>query len=447
MSKVSVKPQTAPAFDPNTPRYWDERDLEQELTRQFEACHGCRMCVNYCGAFPDLFARVDRDIETRGAEGSERLDNADFRSITELCWQCKLCYIDCPYTSDQGHEWVLDIPRLLMREKLVRARRDGVTLQEKFLGEPGRLGAMSAGPMAPLVNWVNEQALFRKVNAKALGISEKFPLPAFAPQKFETWLDKHKPDREAGKRGTVAIFATCLADYNFPEIAKSAVRVLERNGFEVVRPSQECCGIPNLDGGDLESAKAKARFNVQSLLPMVEAGHAVVVPGPSCSYTIRKEYPELLGTAEAKLVANRTFDLMDFLDKLDRKGEMNREFVSPSEGFSGFGKVAYHAACHLRAQKIGTPGARLLGLLPDTEVEIVAKCSAVDGTWGMKEQYYEMGKKYAQKLKRGIENAEAELVVTDCPLSGRRILQETGSAPKHPIEALAEAYGFKSEAP
>ena len=76
------------------------------------------------------------------------------------------------------------------------------------------------------------------------------------------------------------------------------------------------------------------------------------------------------------------------------------------------GKIAYHAACHLRAQKIGTPGARLLGLVPDTEVEIVEKCSAVDGTWGMKAQHYEMGRTYAQKLVRGIESATPALVVT-----------------------------------
>ena len=64
-----------------------------------------------------------------------------FQSITELCWQCKLCYIDCPYTPDQGHEWLLDIPRLLMREKAQRAKRNGVTAQDKALGEPGKARA------------------------------------------------------------------------------------------------------------------------------------------------------------------------------------------------------------------------------------------------------------------------------------------------------------------
>ena len=63
----------------------------------------------------------------------------------------------------------------------------------------------------------------------------------------------------------------------------------------------------------------------------------------------------------------------------------------------------------------------------------------------MKAQHYEMGRKYAQKLVRGIENAEAKLVVTDCPLSALRIQKENAVTPLHPMEALAGAYGLALE--
>ncbi len=85
-----------------------------------------------------------------------------------------------------------------------------------------------------------------------------FPLPTFGETSLSGWLKRHQPLPEAGSRGTVAIFATCLADYNFPHIGASAVRVLEQNGWNVVRPDQTCCGMPNLDGGDVDAAKAKA---------------------------------------------------------------------------------------------------------------------------------------------------------------------------------------------
>ncbi|MBP9111907.1 MAG: hypothetical protein KBF88_03820 [Polyangiaceae bacterium] len=436
MSKIELVPSTPPAQNPNEARFWDERDLESELKRQFDACHNCRMCVNYCGSFPELFARVDRDIEKNGANGAEKLGAADFRVVTDHCWQCKLCFIKCPYTKDEGHEWAIDIPRLLFREKTVRAKREGVSIQDKALGEPALLGKLAGGVMAPLTNFVHSSRLVRSVMEKTAGISAEFPLPPFSAQRFETWLKHHKPLEGAGSRGTVALFATCLGDYNFPSVAANAVRVLEKNGFAVVRPEQDCCGMPNLDGGDWEAFKKKAHTNVRSLSSALEAGAThVLALQPTCGYTLRKEYPELVGTNEAAHVASKTVDVMEFLDGLRKEKTLNKDFSR------SFGKLAYHAACHLRAQKIGFPAVRLFGLIPDTEVETVEQCSAVDGTWGMKAEFYEEGRKYAARLVRGIENSEASLVMSDCQLAGQRIFKETGARVVHPIEAFASAYG------
>jgi glycerol-3-phosphate dehydrogenase subunit C len=434
--KIDPIPPSPPANDYRSERFWDPRDLEYETRRVFEICHGCRMCVNYCGSFPDMFARVDRDIETKGTSGAEALTSEDFASVTDLCWQCKLCYIKCPYTADEGHPWLVDIPRLLTRQKAHAAKRNGVTLQDTVLGEPQALGALASGTLAPLANFVNASRLVRKANEKLVGISASFPVPRFASRSFEKWLAHHEPLSGAGERGTVAIFATCTGEYNYPSIPANTVRVLEHNGYRVTRPVQTCCGIPNIDGGDLESASAKARANVASLLPEVNAGRKILAVGPSCSYTIRKEYPDLVGTAEARLVAANTLDVMEFLDGLRKEKTLARDFKT------GLGKVAYHAPCHLRAQKIGFPGARILGLLPDTDVEIIEQCSAVDGTWGMKAQHYAMGRKYAQKLVRDVEAAEPKLVVSDCPLSALRIQKENERAVVHPVEALARSYGI-----
>ena len=434
--KIDPHPTAPPAKSVADARYWDAKDLETELRRVFEICHSCRMCVNYCGSFPDVFARVDRDIEKKGATGAEVLGAEDFASVTELCWQCKLCYIKCPYTADEGHDWLVDVPSLLTREKAQRAKRQGVTVQDRALGEPGTLGMLASGPLAPLMNFVNANRLVRKVNERVLGISSEFPLPTFAARSFERWLDHHVPLEPAGRAGTVAIFSTCTGDYNYPGVPANAVRVLEHNGFRVVRPEQTCCGIPNLDGGDMDAFLAKAKANVASLLVEVRQGRDIVVAQPTCSYTLKREYPALLGTAEARELAAHTFDLMEFLDRLRRQKKLATEFTK------GFGRVAYHAPCHIRAQKVGTPGARLLGLLPGTKVEVVEQCSAVDGTWGMKAQYYEMGRKYARKLTAHVAAAHPDLVVSDCSLAALRIQKENGVKVMHPIESLAEAYGI-----
>lgn len=450
MSKIPRKPASPPAASPNDPRYFDARDLEAELKRTFQICHECRMCVNYCGSFPELFRRVDRDIESGKAEGAECLHDQDFTAIGEECWQCKLCYIKCPYTADDGASELLDFPRLMARETAVRARRNGVALVDQILGEPQLVGMMGSGVASAGANLINANRLVRKIQEKVAGISSEFPLPPLARETFSSWQAKHPAPEKT--TSDVVLFATCYGEYNAPHVPAAAVRVLEHNGIRVLPPgvlpdsdegarAATCCGMPNLDGGDVTAFVAKVRSNVELLYPQVRAGLKIVVPSPTCAYTMKKEWPVYLETPEARAVAEATLDLMEYVVVLGKEKRLKLDFEK------SLGNVAYHAACHLRAQKIGFPGARVLGKVPDTEVRIVEECSAVDGTWGMKAAHYETGRKYARKLVRGVEDAEPDMVVTDCTLSALRVAYETeknGKGPRvvHPIEALAEAYGL-----
>jgi glycerol-3-phosphate dehydrogenase subunit C len=431
-----MKPQLTPTFDPHDERYWDPRDLKRELERVFTICHGCRMCVGYCPSFPDMFARVDGYVKLKLGE-IDAFNAEDYKSVNDLCYQCKLCYIKCPYTPDDGHPFMIDFPRLMLRHRAQRARRDGITLQDRALGEPQLLGALAAGPVAPLANLVSKQKLQRKVQEKALGISAEFHLPPFAKQTLRSWFDKHTPSAEAGTRGDVVLFSTCTSDYNMPNTGIAAIQVLEHNGLRVHFPQEQtCCGMPNLDGGDMAAAQAKAKQNVETLYPFVARGMSIVVPGPTCSYVLKKEYPELLGTPEAAAVAKATFDVMEFLRKRLQAQELKREFPK------ALGRIAYHAACHLRAQKIGAPGRILLSKVPGTEIEVIDECSAVDGTWGMKAQYYELGREYAQKLVNKLQHEPFDAVASDCPLSGQRIAKELSTQCYHPVELLNRAYGL-----
>jgi glycerol-3-phosphate dehydrogenase subunit C len=396
------------------------------------------MCVTYCGSFPRLFAAIDRDVDAGRAEGAESLDADVFREVSDHCWQCKLCYIKCPYTADEGSREQIDFPRLMAREKAQRARSDGIPLVDRVLGEPQLVGRAGSGWRAPLANFVNEKRLLRKLAEKTTGISAEFPLPPLAREPFSDWFSSREPLPTSGENGAAVLFPTCYGEFNFPEVPRAAVLALEHNGFRVVVPDAlTCCGMPNLDGGDVDAAKRKMSTNVAALLPHVRAGLKVVVPGPTCGYTMKKEWPAYLGESGAREVAAATFDLMEFFDRLRLEKKLNKKFVK------GFGKVAYHAACHLRAQKVAIPGARVLSALPDTEVRIIERCSAVDGTWGMKAAYYEEGARYGKRLARAIgdSDGERELVLSDCSLAALRIWKENGVRALHPVQALAEAYG------
>jgi glycerol-3-phosphate dehydrogenase subunit C len=185
--------------------------------------------------------------------------------------------------------------------------------------------------------------------------------------------------------------------------------------------------------------KAKVEANARALAPAALAGKTIVVAAPTCSYTMKREWPVYVDTPEVRAIAAATMDLMQFLDGLRKAKTLKLDFKT------GLGAVTYHTACHLRAQKIAFPGMRVLAAIPDTEVELVEQCSAVDGTWGMKAAHYEQGRKYAQKMVRGIEDAPGgatALVVTDCSLSALRIRKENRARVLHPVEAMREAYGI-----
>ena len=428
-------------LDLRKPEFWDLSAVDKELRRVYDICGGCRRCLPLCPSFKVLFDRMD----VEAVEGDvEKLPAGDVKEVVDLCYQCKLCFNHCPYTPP--HRWGVDFPRLMLRARAAQARRDGVALQDRMLGNAdlvGRLGSL----VAPLSNWMNELSMHRAFMQAVVGIHRKRNLPKFHRRTFSSWFKSRpgasKPaapapsaSREAKTPKKVALFHTCSVEYYEPATGRAAVRVLERNRVDVRVPPQRCCGMPYLDGGAVDEAKALIRDNVKNLAAAIREGCEIVVPGPTCSYMPKQEYPWLDGSDDAKLVAENTRDLFEYLARLHAAGELDTSFTRP------IGPVTYHVPCHLRAQNIGHKSADMLRAIPGASVTVVEKCSAVDGTWGFKKEYYELSLKVAKPLFDAIAGG-APTSATDCPLAALQIEQGTGQKPKHPIEVLASAYGLE----
>jgi glycerol-3-phosphate dehydrogenase subunit C len=414
--------------DIRSPAFWDPAQVEGELRRVFDICNGCRRCITLCPSFKDLFQSLDVD-EVDGE--AERLGAEALRRTVDLCYQCKLCYNHCPYTPP--HRWAVDFPRLMLRARAARARREGVTLQDRLLGNTaliGRLGSLTA----PLSNWLNGLGAHRAFLQAVAGIHRRRNLPPFRRETFSAWFRRRAPARFE-PQARVALFATCPVEYHWPAVGQATVAVLERNRVEVTLPPQRCCGMPYLDGGAVAEAQALIRDNVRTLAQAVREGREIVVPGPTCSYMLKQEYPWLEGSEEARLVASHTRDLAEYLMGLHAAGRLDTAFAGRA------GRVAYHLPCHLKAQNLGTKSADLLRLVPGAEVTVVERCSGVDGTWGFKREYYELSLRVADPLLEEIDAARPERVASDCPLAALQIAQGRGAAPEHPIQILADAYG------
>jgi glycerol-3-phosphate dehydrogenase subunit C len=428
MTRIHAQPTDGIAYSPLAPHYYDADKLQPELHRVFDICHGCRLCFNLCPSFPALFQAVD------GHGGDVRnLSGAETDRVIDTCYQCKICYVKCPYTPDDGHAFQVDFPRLLARAKAIRVRRHGLGLRERLLGNPDRLGKL-AGLTPWLANLANRLKPNRWLLEKLLGVHRHKLLPAFHGETFLRWFKRHRAELKLdGAQGKVFYFPTCFVNFNNPEIGQAAVRVFARNGLTVACDYRQCCGMPALDGGDVEGAQKLARANIAQLLPYVREGYTVLATNPTCSMMMRKEYPELVGGEDAKALAAAVMDPNEYLNVMRREGRLDTGFRSTP------GKIRYHVPCHLRAQNIGYRSRDMMQSIGGgTEVELVAECCGHDGTWAMKTEYFELSLASGQKAFEGMRGEG--LLSTDCPLAAIQFEQATGTRPLHPLQVLERAY-------
>jgi Fe-S oxidoreductase len=424
--KVETPEKPTSDWSYEDPDYWDSESLDRELRRVGDICHQCRRCLPLCPSFPRLFELVDASPDEIAG-----VSRAGWDEVNELCFHCKLCHNHCPYTSP--HEWDVDFPLLMRRQQLQRVRRDGSPLARKLTTRTDLIGRV--GSSAPvLMNFANRNRLSRVLMEKTIGIHRDWVQPSYCAKTASRWWASHERKGD-GRNGRAVFFATCSVNYSDPDVGRAAVEVLERSNVHVDLHYERCCGMPFTDTGDLESARANAERNVAELLPFVENGARVVVPGPSCSLLFKQEYPKLLNSEAARLVAEATRDLMEYLYELGKAKKLDREFPH------SLGRVAYHAPCHLRHQNVGFPSRALLKLA-GADVQLIDACSGVDGTWGMQARFHEQSLAVAGKLMERIEAAEAADIATDCPLSALRIEEVTGRKAVHPILLLWRAYGL-----
>jgi len=147
--------------------FYDKQNLDAEMRRVFDICHGCRRCFNLCDSFPRLFDLVDEaeDMEIEGVA------SADFKSVVDACTLCDLCFMSmCPYTPP--HEWQIDFPHLMLRYRAVE-HRDGIkaTSASPRLAETDANGRL-ARFLGPVMNWASDadNGLTRPVMEKVAGI-------------------------------------------------------------------------------------------------------------------------------------------------------------------------------------------------------------------------------------------------------------------------------------
>jgi glycerol-3-phosphate dehydrogenase subunit C len=436
----SLEAPTRHPVDWKSEKFWDKDDLNNELERVYDICHGCRRCVSLCDSFPTLFDLVD-ESSTMEVDG---VDKNDYMKVVDQCYMCDLCYMTkCPYVPP--HEWNVDFPHLMLRAKAVQFKEKGARLRDRVLTSTDTVFGMTSIPLVDVtVNALNKNDSFRKVFESSFGVHREAPIPEFhhktLRKRVKPLVRDIEPKPVGETSGKVALYATCYGNYNSPTLGEDFLKVYQHNSIHIdIVPKEKCCGMPKLELGDLDSVNALKEANIPVLAAMVDQGYDLIAPIPSCVLMYKQELPLLYpDDADVLKVQKAFYDPFEYLWLRHKGGEFDTEFPK------ALGNISYQVACHLRVQNIGMKTRDILNLVPDTDVTAIERCSGHDGTYAVKVETHAKSVKIARPVVRKVDQQEPDHFSSDCPMAATHIanLSEKVDSATHPMTLLRMAYGL-----
>jgi glycerol-3-phosphate dehydrogenase subunit C len=400
-----------------------------------DQCIKCNICTAACPVSPvtDLFPGPKYEGPQGGRFRQPGQPSPD--ASVDYCSGCRVCNMVCPTG--------VKIAEMNARARATFVQQGNVSwrlrLRNNMVARAELLGKI-AWPVAPLANLLLNLAPARWLMEKSFSIHRKAPLPAFSGKRFTSWFNNRPKPQGASRK--VVYFHGCSTQYYEPRIGRAAVRVLEANGFEVIVPRQNCCGLPLLSNGEFAAARRYHKSNVSSLVYYAREGIPIVGTSTSCTLTLKEEAPELLDLydEDTQLVAQMTFDFNEFLLGLLEEGSLSLDLLPLPY------TLGYHIPCQYRGHRLGHPGTEVLDLIPELRViESQAACCGIAGTYGYKEEKYDIAMKVGSPLFDFVDQLGAPIVICDSETCRWQITHATGKPAVHPVEMLAAAYGLEVE--
>ena len=403
------------------------------------ACVHCGLCLPACPVY-----RVDprESIAPRGQvyniravlEGRLELTPGLAAEIY-VCLACRGCESVCPSGVPVGS--IVEQARGLITEKKSEGKAERLlkrVLLSGVLAHPRRLSMLMA--LLRVYERSGLRSLVRVLLARvAPALAERERLMPEVGRKPEPLPEIASPTSE--KRSRVALFTGCIASHCFSDVNEATVRVLQRNGFEVVVPKdQVCCGALHQHNGLPDTGRSLARRNVD-VFERAEVNH-VVVNAAGCGAAL-SEYGEILeDDARAHAFASRVVDISALL--------VREGFEPPKSALSPI-RVAYDAPCHLfHAQKVKDEPREILRSIRGIELvehRESERCCGSAGIYNV--THYAMSMEVLEGKMREIAKVRPDVIATGNP--GCHIQLSEGvrrfglrAQVVHPVVLLDRAY-------
>jgi glycolate oxidase iron-sulfur subunit len=422
-----------------------ETQLDGPALADLDRCVHCGLCLNACPTYRTLGLEMDsprgRVYQMVQVSTGAMPIGPSYVEHIGLCLACRGCESACPSGVQYGRmveaarEQIETHVKRGWRARLVRRMVYGRLLESRFL-------LTAAGTLLYLYQASGIRKLVRAMGfLHMLGRLGDLELlaPSAEPPFFFGKIGKTFP-AEGARRGRVAFLAGCIANVSFARLNEATVRVLQRNGCEVVIPEgQGCCGALHVHAGLREQARRMARRNIDAI--PAEEYDAIITNAAGCGSTL-KEYGELLSgdplyAERARQFAAKIKDITEFL----AARELNRGMGRVEE------VVVYQDSCHLaHGQRIRGAPRQLLKCVPGLtfrELPAADICCGSAGVYNVVQNA--MAMQLLERKMAAVNATGARIIATANPgcmlqLQAGTRLHGTGQRVMHVVEILDQAY-------
>ncbi|HEY1363054.1 MAG TPA: glycolate oxidase subunit GlcF [Xanthobacteraceae bacterium] len=405
-----------------------------EADRILRTCVHCGFCTATCPTYLLLGDELDsprgRIYLIKDMLENERAATADVVKHIDRCLSCLACMSTCPsgvhymHLVDHARAHIEETYRRPAHDRLVRA------LIARLLPHSGRFRlALHAGRLAaPLAGLLARLGLERLAAMLRL-------VPAPPPAR----LPRQRSFAASGRRrGRVALLRGCVEPVIAPAIEAAAVRLLTRQGIDVVVTGAGCCGSLVHHMGRKEEALAAARRQIDAWSAEIEREglDAIVTTASGCGTTV-KDYGFMLRTdpayaGRAARVSQLALDISEYLARLGCSPRRSLERLV----------VAYHSACSLQhGQKVGRTPKELLFKMGFVvkDVPEAHLCCGSAGTYNLLQP--ELARRLRERKVANIERVKPDVIAAGNVGCMTQIAAGTAIPVVHTVELIDWAAG------